>query len=97
MHAIAESHYLPQEIRAMAEALQYSRHLLPARMGAAFVIDFRDLTSRICVFNKIDLVLHFLFHLRFASFVIFLALIVQNKHKCSAGCVSGPRKAIRLG
>jgi hypothetical protein len=29
--------------------------------------------------------------------VIFLVLVVQNEHKCFAGCVSGPRKAIRLG
>jgi hypothetical protein len=92
MHAITESHYLPQEVRAMAEALQYSRHLLPARLRAPFVIDFRDLTSRICVFNKIDLVLHFLLHHRFASLVIFLALVVQNEHKCSADCVSAHAK-----
>ena len=57
MHAIAERHYLPQEIRAMAEALQYARHLLPARMRAPFVINLREFTRRIRVFNKIDLVL----------------------------------------
>ena len=69
MHAIAEGHYLPQEIRAMAEALQYPRHLLPARLRAPFVIDFREFTGRICVLNKFDLVFHFLVHHRRASFV----------------------------
>src|SRR6478609_5674387 len=73
MHAIAERYYLPKEIRAMAEALQYARHLLPARMRAPFVIDLREFTGCIRVFNKVDLVLHFLFHHGFASFVIFMA------------------------
>lgn len=73
MHVIAERHYLSQEIRAMTEALQYSRHLLPPRVPAPFVIDFRKLTGRIRVFNKIDFVLHFLFRHGRVSFVIFLA------------------------
>lgn len=62
MYAIAERHYLPQEIRAMAETLQDSRHLLPARVCAPFVIDFGEFTGRIRVFNKVDLVLCFVFH-----------------------------------
>ena len=62
MHAIAEGHYLPQEIRAIAKALQYARHLLPARMCAPFVIDLREFAGRICVFDNVDLVLHRLFH-----------------------------------
>jgi hypothetical protein len=57
MHAVAERHYLAQEIRAMTEALQYPRHLLPSRMRAPFVINFRELTGRIRVLNKVDLVL----------------------------------------
>lgn len=58
MHAIAEGHYLAQEIRAMAEALQYPRHLLPARVRAPFVIDLREFAGRVCVFDEVDLVLH---------------------------------------
>ena len=61
MYAIAEGHYLSQEIGAMAEALQDSRHLLPSRVRAPFVIDFREFTGRIRVFNKVDLVFHLLF------------------------------------
>ena len=62
MYAVAEGHYLAQEIRAMAEALQYPRYLLSARVRAPFIINFREFTGGICVFNKVDLVLHFLFH-----------------------------------
>jgi len=62
MHTIAEGHYLAQEIRAMAEALQYPRHLLPAGVRAPFIIDLREFTGRIGVFNEVDLVFCLLFH-----------------------------------
>ena len=61
MYAVAEGHYLAQEIRAMAEALQYPRHLLP-RVRAPFIIDLREFTGGIGVFNKVDLVFCLLFH-----------------------------------
>lgn len=80
MHAIAECHYLPQEIRAMAEALEDSRHFLPARMRAPFVIDFRELTGRIRVLNKVDLVLHFLVHYgRRLSLCSSYLFVLQNQ------------------
>lgn len=61
MHAIAECHYLAQKIRAMAEALQYSRHLLPSRVRAPFVIDLREIAGGVGVFNEADLVFDSLF------------------------------------
>ena len=80
MHTIAERHYLAQEIRAMAEALQYPRYLLSARVRAPFIINFREFTGRICVFNKVDLVLHFLFHHGLASLGGISLLRCRLKH-----------------
>jgi hypothetical protein len=95
MHAIAERHYLPKEIRAMTKALQYARHLLPARMRAPFVIDFGEFAGGVCIFNKVDLVLHFLFHHGRVSFVVFLCSY-SKRTQWSASCVSGQRKTIRV-
>jgi hypothetical protein len=65
-------------------------------MRAPFVIDFREFTGRICVFNKVDLVFHFLFHHGRASFVDLPGARRSKRAQMGLpGCVSGPRKAIR--
>lgn len=93
MHAIAECHYLAQEIRTMAEALQYPRHLLPSRVRAPFVIDFDQLAGGIGVFNEVDLVRYLLFHHGFVSFVISWLFSVQ----CKRPTADEKKRLVRCG
>jgi hypothetical protein len=54
MDGIAEAHDLAEEIRAMAEALEYAGDVLPSRVSTPFVIDLGDLSGRIGIFNQVD-------------------------------------------
>src|SRR6185369_5099258 len=58
MNRVAEVHNLSKEIRTMAEALEDSRHLLSAGVGAPFVIHLRHFPGRLGVFDKFDLAKH---------------------------------------
>jgi len=51
---IAEAHNLAQKVRAMAKALENPGHLLPARMGAPFVIYLRHVAGRVSILNHLN-------------------------------------------
>jgi hypothetical protein len=54
MDRVAEFHHVAQKIRPMAEALQNTRHLLTARLGAPFVVHLGDFPFRVAIFDELD-------------------------------------------
>jgi hypothetical protein len=63
MNRVAEFHHFAQKVRAMAEALQNTRHLLPTRFRAPFVVDLGNFSRRVAIFDELNfglMVRHFL-------------------------------------
>ena len=56
---VAEAHDLAEEIRAMAKTFENAGDVLPPRMSTPFVVDLRDLSGSIRIFNQVDFVLVF--------------------------------------
>ena len=54
MNRVAEFHHFAQKVRAMAEALQNTRHLLSTRFRAPFVVDLGDFSRRVPIFDELD-------------------------------------------
>jgi hypothetical protein len=55
MHRIADLHHFAQKIGPVAETLQDTGHLLPARLAAPLIVDRGHFARRVCVFNQPDL------------------------------------------
>ena len=55
MYGVAELHHLAKKVRAMAEALQNTGHLLASRLGAPLFVDLGNFAGRVFILDELDL------------------------------------------
>jgi hypothetical protein len=61
VHRVTELHNIAKKVGPVTEALQNTRHLLPAGFLTPLIVDGSHFASRIGIFNQLDLGL-FVFH-----------------------------------